>query len=195
MDDRAPVTNNIYDERGYFKHKMHMYFFDYLSKDKIVDIFCNSVNTFSFKVYNVPRCKARMFKRGMCELEPKTEKTKETTLLDRGYLVETDSEFIRKNKVSPIEISRYTDGWYSCFPYVELYQSFDKAVIKEQHLDIIHTALYAKTHSLKSTGNWYKCADTMLALLDWCEVDLDWVEIFKIFRKFIDLSFITFLQA
>ena len=43
VDDRAPVTNNIYDERGYFKHKMHMYFFDYLSKDKIVDIFCNSV--------------------------------------------------------------------------------------------------------------------------------------------------------
>lgn len=154
-----------------------------------------ALNTFSFGVYNVPRCKARMFKRGMCELEPKTEKTKETTFLERGYLVETDLEFIRKNKVSPIEISYYTDGWYSCFPYVELYQSFDKAVIKEQHLDIIHTALYAKTHSLKSTGNWYKCADTMLALLDWCEVDLDWVEIFKIFRKFIDLSFITFLQA
>lgn len=43
VDPDAPVTNDIYDKYGYFNCKMNMYFFDYLSKELVVDIFCNSV--------------------------------------------------------------------------------------------------------------------------------------------------------
>ena len=129
-----------------------------------------------------------MFKHVNYELETPQDENQKRDLKERGYLLETDATFILDNNLSAIEISRYTDGWYSCFPYIEIYHSFDKTMIKEQCLEIIHTALYAKTSSLKSTGNWYKCADTMLALLDWCEADLDWDVIFCIFTKYINLS-------
>ena len=119
------------------------------------------------------------------ELEQQNELREKNPLCERGYIEYSDLEYIVENDMSAIDISKYTDGWYSCFPYVELYQSFKKEDVKEQFLDIIHSAIYSKIHSLKSTGYWYYCADNMLSLGDWCEFDWDWNELFSIFCKFI----------
>lgn len=158
------------------------------------DLMIAALSTYDFTVYNVPKDKTRVFCGINYELEQQNESREKNPLCERGYIEYSDLEYIVENDMSAIDISKYTDGWYSCFPYVELYQSFKKEDVKKQFLDIIHSAIYSKIHSLKSTGYWYYCADNMLSLGDWCEFDWDWNELFSIFCKFIRLSFIPFLN-
>lgn len=42
-DSSAHVITNIYDKYGYFNREIPMYFFDYLDKETIIDVFCRSI--------------------------------------------------------------------------------------------------------------------------------------------------------
>lgn len=42
-DTAATVTTEIYDEYGYFNKKIPMYFFDYLDKETVINLVCNSI--------------------------------------------------------------------------------------------------------------------------------------------------------
>lgn len=42
-DPTATVTTDIYDKYGYFNKKIPMYFFDYLDKETVINLVCNSI--------------------------------------------------------------------------------------------------------------------------------------------------------
>lgn len=37
-----------------------------------------------------------------------------------------------------LEVSRFTDGWDACLPYIEIYSIYDINEIKYNYLEIIH---------------------------------------------------------
>jgi len=84
-------------------------------------------------------------------------------------------------KLDCIEVSRYTNGWYSCFAIPEIYEHFPKKELRAQLLDIIHTSMYAKYSDLGRPGNWYDYLGNLPFFLKQIKSDVDWGKLLKIF--------------
>ena len=92
--------------------------------------------------------------------------------------------------MSYIEISRYVDGWYSCLPYVDLYEIYDKDEIKNEYLNILHNSIFAKKQDSNYTGVWYLLIGNILEFVKIYGDGIDFKKLFSIFKKFLDVSLI-----
>lgn len=77
--------------------------------------------------------------------------------------------------MSPIDISKYADGWYHAFPYLELYAHCPIEELQEDCLDIIHTSMFVKTHSYFSSWEYY--LGNLPMFLNNIDYDVKWDEI------------------
>lgn len=66
-DPTAAVTTDIYDKYGYFNKKIPMYFFDYLDKETVINLVCNSIC--DKNKYNAATLARIMFTEGIEEVE------------------------------------------------------------------------------------------------------------------------------
>ncbi len=109
-----------------------------------------------------------------------------------GCIGREDFGYIKENHMSIIECSRYADGWYTCLPYVDLYELFDIQKVREQYLAIIHNALFAKVIRGEHIGSWSNIIGNIPAFLEKYGVDVDWKRLFNIMLRFMDLSVIYY---
>lgn len=109
-----------------------------------------------------------------------------------GCIGREDFDYIKENNISIIECSRYADGWYTCLPYVDLYELFDIKEVKERYLEIVHNALFAKVIRGKHIGNWSNILGNIPAFLEKYEVNVDWKQLLTIMLRFMDLSVIYY---
>ena len=109
-----------------------------------------------------------------------------------GYIDREDFDYIRDNSLSIMECSRYADGWYTCLPFVDLYELFDIEEVREQYLSIIHQALFAKVNKGEHIGNWNDIVGNIPDFINKYEVHVDWKRLFYIFLRFMDCSFIYY---
>ena len=109
-----------------------------------------------------------------------------------GCISRDDFDYIKNNKISIMECSRYADGWYTCLPYVDLYELFDISKVRDQYLGIIHQALFARVVSNEHIGNWNDIIGNIPAFLEKYEISVDWGRLFKIMLHFLDLSVIYY---
>ena len=119
------------------------------------------------------------------------ENEKEYSLFENGYVRENDYLKINTNLITPIELSRYTNGWHACLPYINLYKQYDKEYLKTICIDIIHTSLFAKVQGFEFTGNWRLCLGNILEFIDMIDLDVDWEKLKKILFLFLDISLIN----
>lgn len=103
-----------------------------------------------------------------------------------GTISLNDLNHIKKTKMSPIDISQYTDGWYHAFHYLELYEHYPLEELQECCLDIIHTSMFVKIHSYFNSWDYY--LGNLPMFLNKIEYDVDWEEIFEIFKNFLKFS-------
>lgn len=113
---------------------------------------------------------------------------KEYVPFEHGYIGEEDFDYIKKSGMSALECSRYPDGSFSCLPYVEIYDFFDKVVIKKEYLAIIHQALFARVIDKQHIGNWNEIIGNIPNLIDHYDIEIEWNKLFCIFVRFLDLS-------
>ena len=88
--------------------------------------------------------------------------------------------------MSPIDISQYTDGWYHAFHYLELYEHYPIENLQKCCLDIIHKSMFVKIHSYFNSWDYY--LGNLPMFLDKIDYDVDWDEIFEIFKNFLKFS-------
>lgn len=103
-----------------------------------------------------------------------------------GTISLNDLNHIKKTKMSPIDISQYTDGWYHAFHYLELYEHYPIEELQECCLDIIHTSMFVKIHSYFNSWDYY--LGNLPIFLNKIDYDVDWDEIFEIFKNFLKFS-------
>ena len=74
--------------------------------------------------------------------------------LSVGTFIKMIYTMIVENKIGFDEISKYTDGWYSCLPFVDFCVIYDKNDIQDNYLGILHNSLFARTSNRDFLGNW-----------------------------------------
>ncbi len=117
---------------------------------------------------------------------------REYTPFRDGCISRDDFGYIRDNNISLMECSRFADGWYTCLPYVDLYELFDIEEVREQYLAIIHQALFARVIHGEHIGNWNDIIGNVPAFLKKYGIEVDWKRLFNIMLRFMDLSVIYY---
>jgi len=144
-----------------------------------------------YRIINVPQ--AEIFNlNGIDIIADQAASGEQYVPFEHGHIHEEDIPFIKARKLPPLEIARYTDGWYSCFPLIEAYDHFDRDELGREFLSIIHTSLFAKVPSIERTGNWLLYLGNLPRLLDRIEFDTSWETLFTSFMEFIHLSMIPY---
>ena len=121
-----------------------------------------------------------------------SKKEKKYIPFENGYISREDFDYIKANGLSAIECSRFTDGWYTCLPYVDMYELFDVAEVRDQYLSIIHQALFARVIRNEYIGNWNDIIGNIPAFLEKYCISVDWHKMFHIMLRFLDLSVIYY---
>lgn len=114
---------------------------------------------------------------------------------ENGYIHEDDFDFIKKLGISAEECAKYADGWYTCLPYVEVFELFNTDSLREQHMHILHCAMFAKVVGREYIGNWHSLIGNILQFARLCNIDLNWRLFFDSFVDFLDVSMIYHPQV
>ena len=126
------------------------------------------------------------------EFEEELEKIEEYVPFKNGYIHINDFDYISKNSLSIEECAKYTDGWYTCLPYIELFELFDKDELQVKCLDVLHTSIFARCASGNYIGNWHALIGHILLFYEVCNANIDWKVMFDIFKRFLKVSLIYF---
>lgn len=164
---------------------------------KYRDIVLDELASFAVRIYDVYEdsidgIKARdIFKAANIECNDKDRShEKQYEPFEYGSISERDFSYIKEKHIDPLTIASYPDGWYHVMPYVEIYKDYDKALIQEMHLQIIHTSMFAKIRSLRETGGWDLLLGNIPKFLSQEEIDVDWQKMLDSFMGFLRMSLI-----
>ena len=91
-----------------------------------------------------------------------------------------------------MEVSKLSDGWYTCLPYVEVFSIYNRQDIKDNYLEIIHNAMFARSPIGDYIGNWYFLIGNILELLNEYEIQIEWARLYSIFKDFLEVSMIWY---
>lgn len=105
-----------------------------------------------------------------------------------GNIHEEDLQYIIDNKIGFEEISKYTDGWYSCLPFVGMYEIYGRQVIQDNYIKILHNSLFARSSNKDYLGNWNLLLGNILDFLLNYEIDVDWNKLYTIFSEFLNIT-------
>ena len=111
---------------------------------------------------------------------------------ENGYIHNADLAYIRENSIPLNECVKYADGWYSCMPFLALFEMQDASLLKENCLGILHDAIFARVVDRRYIGNWHNLIGYIPEFLRICGVDIDWMRMFEILKNFFDYSLIYY---
>lgn len=132
----------------------------------------------------------KLNERGIKYYSNHTEEKKKYVPFDGGYIHDEDEIYIRDNGIKALEIAQYTDGWYSCLPYPEMYQLYEKDELQRDYLDIVHKSMYARVIDKEYVGNWDLLLGNIPKFLKVCSIEVEWIKLFEIFKQFLEVSLI-----
>ena len=110
--------------------------------------------------------------------------------LRHGAIHEEDYEYIAKRQISYLEIAQYTDGWYSCLPFIDVFSIYPKEDIQRDYNIIIHKSMFARVSDNDYIGNWYNLVGHIPAFLSKYEINVNWKKLYDILNDFLKLSLI-----
>lgn len=111
---------------------------------------------------------------------------------ENGYIHAADLAYIQENSIPLNECVKYADGWYSCMPFLSLFEMQDEFLLKENCLEILHDAIFAKVVDQRYIGNWHNLIGYIPAFFKICGIDIDWKRMFEILKTFFDYSLIHY---
>ena len=119
------------------------------------------------------------------------EEEKEYVPFSGGYIHEEDFEYIKNYGIPADECAKYADGWYSCLPYVDLFELFPSDYLKHEYLHLLHQSMFSRVIDKEYIGNWYNLIGNIPEYLRTCHVEVNWATLFNAFIAFLDVSLIA----
>lgn len=109
---------------------------------------------------------------------------------ERDYIVKGDSENLKQNCISSVELAKYVDGWHNTLPYVELFDIYDIEDIQKNINEIVYNACFSyKIFNMYANRN--QMLGNYLMLLDRYSIStINWDNLFNCFLDFLSLSLI-----
>lgn len=107
-----------------------------------------------------------------------------------GFISLDDLEYIKENKLSCIEISRYCDYKFMSFCNLELYEHYPNSVLKKYFFDIIANSMFI--HYYSNYVNWSCYLGNLPMFLDKLECNVNWDKLYTIFNSFLRISLIKY---
>ncbi|EGO9161159.1 hypothetical protein DW597_14110, partial [Enterococcus faecalis] len=161
---------------------------------KYTDDILNIVFLWKFEIYDVPNEEADFLISRKIRIRTKNEENivEEKNFVNRGYLSLEDKEDEQLKKLTPIELATYQDGWHNSLPYTGFFDVYDKDLLRDDLLRIIHSALIAKSIRLKMYGSCTLLPASILELIRLSESEVNWDKLFNSFCKFMDISLINY---
>lgn len=195
--DLSPQNINCLPERHVFLRMMkELYYHRYTKSLEISELesvllsnYCEYVleilrtNDYSFSGSSSTEVIAKIKSFGMDVSETPDDAEKEYVPFENGYIHETDLAYIREKSIPLNECVKYADGWYSCMPFLPLFEMQDASVLRENYLGILHDAIFARVVDRRYIGNWYNLIGNIPNYLKICGVDIDWERMLGILKK------------
>jgi hypothetical protein len=192
--DEPLVSNRLQDLMNYHYRSRAIQYSEIQNvvRSKYGAIFLDVLNYHGYHITDVPMIDMRWLQGIKFELESKQDERPKDTYIpfENGNIHRRDFKYIRDNKIHYLDIASYTDGWYACFPYISVYEFYDKRDLQQDALKIIHSALSAKIKRLDMAGDWRLCLGTIPEFFELIEHDVDWNKLFSIFTSYLRLSLI-----
>ena len=117
----------------------------------------------------------------------KPQTTKKENMFERGYITLEDKSFIIDRKIKIDELAKFKDGWHRVLPYPELYEIFPIEEVKEKIDTIIYEVMTGKSDN-GYIGEQRFTLFNILDMFDRYNIEVDWKEIFKNFKTFLEIS-------
>ena len=189
---KSVITKRLFDSSGYYRRRAYLY------GDEIKNALCSKYEKYICDILVTDGMKVRggLQKREIDILkgygieyveDSGFTKNEEYIPFRCGYISRLDFDYIKNHKMSLMECSRYTDGFYTCLPYVDLYELFDINEVRDKYLSILHQAIFAKIEEGK-VGSWKSLLGNIPGFLEKYGIDADMNRLFRIFLMFLDAS-------
>lgn len=107
---------------------------------------------------------------------------------DSGILTFKDVDFIKKKRLKPHEIAKYSDGNYASLPEIEIFKIYDPKQIKQNFKKMLYNTLINKTKSISYFYSLYYHPGNILAMIKLYRNDKEFEMATKSFKKFMNLS-------
>lgn len=176
---------NIYDYVNYYD-------IEQLLNTKYKSLLLNIFKYNNILIKDVPKDRIILFKENNIQytiLINKPQKKFE----ERNYIIKSDSKYIDINNTSYLELSTYLDINNQCLPYINLFEKYDKNMLRKDCLKIIHNAISTKDYYFKKYSCiWYSCLGTIPQLLDLSNYTVNWEKLYHIFQQFLNYSSIYY---
>lgn len=88
--------------------------------------------------------------------------------------IHADIGYIQDNQIGFLEVSRYSVGWHSSFPFVHIYTLYNLEEIRIYYLKIIHCAMFARVSDREYIGNWHLLIGNIPRFFEQYKIDIDW---------------------
>lgn len=188
LDDIGQRMNRIFDYNSY-NHKIKYHDVANGLKSKYGNSIKDLIEYWKFSLEDVPKNEIHLVKRVEYTLreDEESEHKRITTPFKDGHISTDDLQYIVENKIECTEIAKYTDGWYYAFSYMELFEHYDFDELNEKCLTIIHNAMFSRT-SIGFFGIWNYFLGNIPVFLKMIDYDVEWDELWIIFKEFLQQS-------
>ncbi|WP_373553380.1 hypothetical protein [Haliscomenobacter sp.] len=138
---------------------------------------------------------ALKFKQAGLRFEERTEqndynkyKQNSQERLDSGILTLQDIRLIKRKNLKSYEIAKYSDGYYTSLPEIEIFKIFEKKQISQDFEQILYNSLTNKTRSIDYFYSLYYHPGNILKMIKLYRGDEEFKRATTSFERFINLS-------
>ncbi|MNW47236.1 hypothetical protein D3C74_245610 [compost metagenome] len=153
----------------------------------------DAIDYYGYKIFGLiddEEIEKMIIVKGIDTLKQLKEEEGEFIPFKHGCIHEADIEYIQNNQIEFLEVSRYSDGWHSCLPFVHIYTLYNLDEIRMYHLKIIHNAMFARVSDRKYIGNWHLLIGNIPRFLKQYKIDIDWHKMYGTLKWFLRESLI-----
>lgn len=160
-------------------------------QSKYKDMVLDGIEYFEYSIMSpTSDLLAELDLRGIKYLADKEKEDTKYIPLNYGCIHEADFAYLKEKKIGYMDVARYTDGWYSCLPYVDVFSMFNKNDIQQAYLSILYEAIYARCPDKTYIGYWHLLIGNVIDFLEKYEVSVDYLKLYSAFINFLDVSLI-----
>lgn len=188
LDDISIRLNKVFEYNMHGDKKIKYYDVCNVFKSKFGNSIRDQIKFFRFSLENVPSEEIDLVSDINYTLIENTSIEPSTHIpFENGYISKEDIFYIKEQDIKSTEIAKYTDAWYHCFPYMNLYEHYDKNELIKDCLEIIFISMFAKSN-FGYFGNWNYFLGNIPVFLEMIDYNVKWEDLFKIFVTFLRLS-------
>ena len=193
--DIKHINQKMYELLSYYSYGKTIEYSDIVNplQSKYSGIIIDRIDYYGYKIFGIDKdeeIEKILTERGI-EIIKDIKKEKEKYIpFDYGCIHESDKDYITESGIGYLEVSRYSDGWHSCLPFIDIYSFYNLDEIKENYLKIIHNSMFARVSDSEYIGNWNLLIGHIPEFLEKYNMDINWNKMYEVYKCFLRVSLI-----